>query len=483
MLINKFKVFEELTIGSIEKGEYSESLNESLNINEGVWSSIKNYFSKLLGGGVDKIDKLMRKYKDNEIDYWSNWADARERLNKVEALTREHRADPVQKMKYDEQKERVKKLQNQVEVSRKDYNDALLKQVSLIVKDSDRLRDYFEMKKAKMDEQIAKDSYEQVKKNSEDETVHSIFDDNIHNAVKMAKEKNDEFTKKYGDKFYEAPQKDDSIKIDGVDIEELVNKPLSEMKDKLKEMSKASLGKVSAYLEKRAKDVKDKRDDEIKELKMKSASSEDIEKASKKSNNVISMLKDKINYMEQLVLANTKEEIKPAPKHEEPEEKKEKEEEKEITKEIIKDVKEDPEMVTPKTEPELGGEKKVEAAIKTAVEVAKEKDDDAGTVEVEAVINAKVKKNFAEAQTTIEEAIKGKISEEHFDHLQNDLINLFGKLTFYYKEIKNTMTSKTLEINLIDFATDIYMYKKKEKILGRDLNDEELSKKFYEYKK
>ncbi len=375
---------------------------------------------------------------------------------------------------------------SQVEVSRKDYNDALLKQVSLIVKDSDRLRDYFEMKKAKMDEQIAKEAYEQVKKNSEDETVHSIFDDNIQNAVKMAKEKNEEFTKKYGDRFYEAPTSDDSIKIDGVDIEELVNKPLSEMKDKLKEMSKASLGKVSAYLEKRAKDLKDKRDDEIKELKSKTPSEEKdaaIERISKKANSIISMMKDKINYIDQLVLANTTAEVKPAQKHEEPEEKKEKAAEKEEVKEIIKDVKTEPEMVTPKTEAELGGEKKVDVIIATAVVTAKKEDDDAGTVEVEAVINAKVKKNFAEAQTTIEEAIKGKISEEHFDHLQNDLINLFGKLTFYYKEIKNMMTSKTLEINLIDFATDIYMYKKKEKILGRDLNDEELSKKFYEYKK
>ena len=133
MIINNFKLFEKLSIGSIERREYEELLVDG--VNEGVLNSIVNFFSRALGGSIDKLDKLIKKYKENEVEYWEEWADARGKFNKADALAKEAKSDPVERAKYEEQKERLKKLQAQIEIKRKDVSNSLNKQVSHIIKD------------------------------------------------------------------------------------------------------------------------------------------------------------------------------------------------------------------------------------------------------------------------------------------------------------------------------------------------------------
>jgi hypothetical protein len=462
-MIIKFKTFESLSIGAIERGEHLEMLKESLD--EGVLSGITNFFSKMLGGGVSKLDKVLSKYKDNELDYWTDWADARSRMNKAEALSRESK-DPVDKQKYEEQKERIKKLISQVESKRKDIADSIVKQANHIIKDSTRLRDYYEMKKTKIDEDVARESFDIVKKSTDDETIYDLFDNHINTAVKAAREKAGIFQRKYGnvdDKnspFYKntSDEESDELKVEGIKISDLMTKPLSDLQDRLKVMRADSLEDVLKFLEKESKKAKDRRDDEIKRIKNKSTSKEqqsaEIEDATQKANQVLDAIEKKTSYIDQLLLS---------------------------VHNIGKEIKKNPAIVTDKTPEELGP-KTTNTAINAAVATAA-KSGSQDVAQVEDVIETKVDKNFEEAKGIIEESVGEEISEGDYKHLVNDLVALYGKLVFYYKKLGKSVGSKTLVIGLVDFAAELYKYKKKNDRLGKDLTDKELETLFQKYQK
>jgi hypothetical protein len=467
MIIDKFKLFESLSIGAIERGEHRTILNESEMLDEGILSSITNFFSRMLGGSVAKIDKILRRYEDAELEYWIDWADARGKFSEADALSKEAKSDPIQKSKYEEQKERIKKLQSQVEGKRKDILDALTRQANAIIKDSERLKDYWEMKKAKIDEDVARESYKEVKNSTDDETIHQLFDNEIQRAAKIARDKDAKFKEKYGPlssgKFFDqAPNAgsndDDDLSVAGIKITDLISKPISELQSKLKVIPLDKLDEILKYLEKELKKIKDQRDDDIKNIKGKSDKDQigrEIDDITKKVKPIIDVMWSKINYIDQLLLANVG---------------------------IDKEIKKNPEMVTDITKKELGAEgtdKAVTAAIAQTAEVVKKPDVDAVTE----VISDQVKKNFDTARGTIEESVGESIDDDAYTHLKNDMIALYGKLVIYYNKLKKGVPSKTLEFGLIDFAAQLYKFKKENDSLKKDLTDDELEKQLDKYSK
>lgn len=443
MIIDKFKLFESLSIGAIERGEYKISLNESEQLDEGVLSSIGNFFSRMLGGAVSKLDKILRKYKDNELDYWTDWADARGRFVEADVLSKEAKSDPVDRMKYEEQKERVKKLQAQVESKRKDINDALARQASNIIKDSTRLKDYWEMKKAKVDEEAARESFNEIKKSSDDSTLHDLFDTEIQKAAKAARKKDAEFKEKYGSvssgKFDQAPDEDEDLSVAGIKIKDLLSKPISEIQQKLKSISADKLSDILSYLEKELKKIKDQKEDDIKNIKNrisdKDQQAKEIDDISKKVKTAIDLIQSKINYIDQLLLA-------------------------------AKGKKE---------------EKASDTSAKTDTSTDDTKKEDVKKEEKSAVAidTTQVKKNFNEAKGTIEEAIGEKLDDAVFEHLKTDLFALFEMII----KAKPEMSQKTLQFGLIDFAVQLYKYKEKANLLKKDLSKADLDKQFDKYTK
>ena len=86
---NHFEKIKESLDDNMSSEAYAILEDAGVEINEGILSSIRNYLSKLLGGRVSKLDSIIRKYKDNEADYWENWSDANFKLNKAEAGVKE----------------------------------------------------------------------------------------------------------------------------------------------------------------------------------------------------------------------------------------------------------------------------------------------------------------------------------------------------------------------------------------------------------
>lgn len=458
MIIDKFKFFESLSIGAIERGEHLATLNESQQLDEGILSSVANFFSRMLGGSVAKIDKILRKYKDNELDYWIEWADARGRYAEAEALSKEAKADPVDKMKYDEQKERVKKLQAQVEEKRKNVNDALVRQANHIIKDSVRLKDYWEMKKAKIDEEVAKESYNEVKKSTDNDTIHDLFDTEIQRAAKAARKKDEEFRQKYGSlssgKFFDqAPGENEDLAVSGIKIKDLIGKPLTELQSRLKNIAAENLNDILHYLEKEVKKIKDQKEEDIKNIKNKVSDkiqqSREIDDINKKVKVVSDSIQSKIDYIDQLLLAGKgkKDDIK-VPSVDD-------------TKKT--EVKEEPKKEEPKAE------------VKKEEPVAKKEEP--------VVAPEQIKKNFEEARGTIEEGIGEKLADDVYSHLKNDLVALYTKLLEFYKKENKDISQKTLQFGLIDFATELYKYKDNNNLLKKDLSQKDIDKQFDKYNK
>lgn len=448
MIINNFKLFENLSIGAIERGEHFQ-LNESMN--EGIWTSIANFFSKMVGGSVSKLDKILRRYEDAELDYWNDWADARSKSAEAEVLSNQTKSDPVQVAKYKEQKERIQKLLTQVDKKHDDVKDALTRQANSIIKDSERLKDYWEMKKAKIDEDAAKAAYDEIKKSTDDDTIHDLFDNEIQRASKIAKKKEEEFKNKYpGNSFSTAPSEEDSegLIVSGINIKDLMMKPISDNQAKLKNLAGADIKKVFDVFN-------DTINDEIKFIK---STVSDKEQQFKQTSDIYKNTKPKLDYIKQLLVnadSGNKEEVKA-------------------------EIKSNPEMVTDVTKKELGTQG-TDKAIQAAVVATGQKTPDASEVTEE--INDQVKKNFQSAKGTIEEAVGDTIEDTAYTHLKNDMIALYGKLVVYYNGLKKNVPAKTLQFGLIDFAAELYKYKKENNQLGEDLNDKDLTAQFDKYSK
>ena len=153
-------------------------------LNEGVLTGIMNFFSKVFGGRVTELDRILEKYKRNEGSYWKKWSEANHEYNKASAL-RDSSEDNIERQKYMERMERASKLIKQTTKTRDEVNSALDRQAVLIIRDNRRLRTYWEVKKAKAKEEVSNKSYTSLKKEVDDDTLDILYD-NARKAQKRA---------------------------------------------------------------------------------------------------------------------------------------------------------------------------------------------------------------------------------------------------------------------------------------------------------
>jgi hypothetical protein len=433
MIVNKFKIFESLTLGAIERGEH-KALLESESLDEGILSSITNYFSKMFGGAIDKLDKILEKYKASEIEYWSDWADARSKAAELDVVSKEAKTDTLQQTKYKEQRARIDKLQKEVENKRTNTKDALERQAKNIIKDSARLADYWDLKKAVLDEQAARESFAEVKKTTDDETIHDLFDNEIQRAAKKAKEKEASFKEEHGGP--QAANDDESSEdfvVNGIKMDDMFEKSLSELEPKIDALDIASLRKLyGAY------------DTELKDKDIWNKRTMNADEAKKTSAEMWADARPKMKYMQDLIRK---------------------------TPTIAKDLTNNTDIVTDATHKEVPDPAKV---IQTAIAETPARNPDVKAVEED--ISKYADKFFTDNRFMIENKV-GEMKDEEYKHLQNDLIGLFGKLTFYYKQKSQKVDFNTMR-TVLNFAKDVYDYKKSKGKLASDLSDKELNTLF-----
>lgn len=466
----KFSQFE-LIKESLEAGDVSKAYAileaDGVDINEGVFTSIKNYLSKMLGGRVSKLDKLIRKYKDNEDDYWENWADGNAKQVRAVAALEELSAHDPEHRKYDEAKKMSERLLLQIEDTRSKVNASINKQSDLITKNNTRLTDYWNLAKAKADEDVANDALDQAKKGSDEHTINVLYD-RLQKVVKEAKERDDAFSKSYGNA---AKGKDDENSDSITDRLGIFQPDEIICQDYNDEDVKSELDNLSPEAKKKAEDriknlmrtINGKLQREMSSLEAKSKNagesalrtiSSDKAELSKTANKFIKNLERNQDHLQKISSTfNSK-----------------------AKENITKDIKTNPDIVTPITKSELGPDK-VEKVIDNTINQTLTDVKSPSTKDVNKTINDGVDKFFDTAKDTIDDDVKEVLDAQTYKHLKNDMIGLYGKLTFAYKG----KDLKTLQFDVLRFAINIYDYKKKHKKLDVDLTDDELAKQFDDF--
>ena len=413
MLITKFSIIE------------GAMANNDTQLNEGVLDNVRNFLSKAFGGKVAKLDQLINKFEQNESDYWIKWADATVAKNKAEAERYEGGYD-TSRQKYDDLIERSEKLLREIEDEKTAVNDSLTRQANLIIKDNARLRAYFDMKKAKSDERVAHANYQQMKKEADSKSIEEMYKEYL--------KKNNEFKKfedDFNTKFTSLAGPIDSssssssiIKKLGLSNNEEVSMSLEDYKAIIDEKDKNDIDGIYKVLERDIKKARERRDDEIKRIKAtvnQTGSKIDVArgnreaaKFSEAADDIINGLEKKADYLFKLINVGT-----PAAS-------------------IKKEIKENPEIVTDTTPKEINVDRAVDTVIDTTVKHVENPTPRSAIKTIE--INAS--KFFETGREQIEDFSGEKISDINFKHLKNDLINLFGKLTFFYKQHNNETKSK-----------------------------------------
>jgi hypothetical protein len=168
-------------------------------LDEGVIDGLKNYLSRMFGGKVKKLDNIVKSLREADRDYWKEWSDRTTKYNQASVIY-DRAADPVERAKQKETMDRLKKAGNVMDQGREDYRAALEKQASLIIGSNERLKDYFEMEKAKMDAELAQHTYVEVQKISDEKLVDDAYK-RLADTLSRIKQRDTSYRAKYGDDY------------------------------------------------------------------------------------------------------------------------------------------------------------------------------------------------------------------------------------------------------------------------------------------
>lgn len=159
-------------------------------VDEGIMSNVKNWLSRNFGGAVSKIDSLINSWKSNEFDYVKEKDKAEMEIHQLDLERAAIRKDPAL---YKANESSVRELKKKISAlgNFRDKNSALLEtKIKKAVKSNQRLIDYYEMKKAKAEAELAKDLLDNYKwdKSKEDEIY-----DRYSEALERVKDKEKDF--------------------------------------------------------------------------------------------------------------------------------------------------------------------------------------------------------------------------------------------------------------------------------------------------
>jgi cancer susceptibility candidate protein 1 len=129
-----------------------EDLDESLNaIKESLGDKIINFFSKNLGGGISKIDKLLRDMKEEEIRFIKDEHEAESKFYKLSTALGQLKKDKADKSETDQYIIKLNKIQKLIKdlvSSHSSIMDSLEKQVDILTNKNNRRTEYYNLKRA-----------------------------------------------------------------------------------------------------------------------------------------------------------------------------------------------------------------------------------------------------------------------------------------------------------------------------------------------
>ena len=169
---------------------------EGINEETKVVSSIKNWFSRAVGGAVSKLDTLLSAYKRAETKYFSEWEEIVTEIDALQVSMMNTDMDPAESRSVDRLIQRKRNLLDSIKNKQKKELDLILSEAKIIIGEDKRLSDYWEREKTHADLEVAKKMYN-MSRSISDQSMQQDLYRRYKNSLDRFAKVDDEVSRKY----------------------------------------------------------------------------------------------------------------------------------------------------------------------------------------------------------------------------------------------------------------------------------------------
>ena len=168
-------------------------------INEAnIFSKIGKWFETTFGKSYNKLKSLLDDYRDLEMKFVDEWEEVHVEIDKLELKRDQAKSDPAEQKTIQRYITRNRDLLSSMEKSHQKNIDYLMKKVRGVIDEEQKLRNFWEVNKAKVDSEIAEEMYRRSKNLADSRYSESLYR-KYKDAVLDAKRRDSEFREKYGE--------------------------------------------------------------------------------------------------------------------------------------------------------------------------------------------------------------------------------------------------------------------------------------------
>lgn len=163
-----------------------------------IFSAIGDWFQTTFGTSFGKIKELLDEYRDLETKFIDEWEDVHMEIDKLDLQRDQAKSDPAEQKKIQRLLTRNRDLLTSMEKVHEKNIDYLMKRVKKTIGEEQKLRNYWELNKSRIDSEVAEEMYQRSKRLADERLSDSLYR-KYKDAVLKAKQKDADFREKYGE--------------------------------------------------------------------------------------------------------------------------------------------------------------------------------------------------------------------------------------------------------------------------------------------
>lgn len=163
-----------------------------------IFSAIGDWFQTTFGTSFGKIKELLDEYRDLETKFIDEWEDVHMEIDKLDLQRDQAKSDPAEQKKIQRLLTRNRDLLTSMEKVHEKNIDYLMKRVKKTIGEEQKLRNYWELNKSRIDSEVAEEMYQRSKRLADERLSDSLYR-KYKDAVLKAKQKDVDFREKYGE--------------------------------------------------------------------------------------------------------------------------------------------------------------------------------------------------------------------------------------------------------------------------------------------
>ena len=223
---------------------------------EKLVTSIKNWFSRAVGGAISKLDSLLSAYKRVETRYFSEWEEIVTEIDALQVSSLNTDMDPAEGRSVERIIQRKKNLLDAIKNKQKKELDVILAEAKIIIGEDKRLSDYWEREKTHADLEVAKKMYDMSRSISDQSMQGDLYRKYKTSLDRFTKADETLFKKYKKDKSgssaiapeyfpAEAGKEPGPAEKETAGLYKIAKLPLTQFEEETKSLSSASLKKLA----------------------------------------------------------------------------------------------------------------------------------------------------------------------------------------------------------------------------------------------